>query len=348
MVARALTVVHILPELGEGGVERHVLMLSRQQREEGLEVYVVSAGGKLVSQLAEGILHIRFPVHRKNPLVGIYCAVQLASLFRKNKIDIIHAHSRVPAWIAMLTSKFCGKPYFVTAHAYFSTQARWIYIPYRRANKVICVSKAVQNGMKNCFADNTVVIRNGMPAVKNTWKGSGKSKVNFLFVGRLTQLKGLQDILQILSTVQGNWKLDILGDGPLRIQLEEMAKQQMLDEKVIFHGFQDNPDEWMESSDCLLFPSYIEGMPLTLARAIQIGIPVIASDIEPVREMSLEKNGLVKPGDLTAWKNAIERFLVTKQAPAHFDKDAIPTISQMTHEVQSLYESVIFPEDESK
>jgi glycosyltransferase involved in cell wall biosynthesis len=316
-------------------------MLSGQQRREGLEVYVVSAGGKLVSQLAAGVRHIQLPVHRKNPLVGFYCAVRLAALFKRTKIDIIHAHSRVPAWIAMLASKFCGKPYIVTAHAYFSTQARWIYIAYRRADKVICVSKAVQTGMKNCFAGNTVVVRNGMPPVKNTWKGSGGAEVSFLFVGRLTELKGLQDILNVMPVVQGNWKLDVLGDGPWRKQLAEMVNAHRLEQKVTFHGFRDDPDLWMERSDCLLFPSYIEGMPLTLARAIQIGIPVIASDIEPVREMVLGKNGLVKPGDLSSWKNAIERFMVTKQVGAAFDKNAIPTIIQMAKEVQSVYQSVV-------
>jgi len=344
MVARPLRVVHILPELEEGGVERHVLMLSGQQCRDSLVVHVVSAGGKLVSQLAEGVRHIKLPVHRKDPLTGIYSAFRLAALCKKTKIDIIHAHSRVPAWVAMLASKFSGRPYLVTAHAYFSTQSQWIYIPYRRADKVICVSKAVENGMRNCFAGNTAVVRNGMPPAKITWQGTGGSQVNFLFVGRLTQLKGLQDILQVLSEVQGNWQLDILGDGPWRRQLEEMAKSFMLADKVIFHGFQEDPDAWMARSDCLLFPSYIEGMPLTLARAVQIGIPVIASDIEPVREMSTDREGLVKPGDLAAWKKALETFLVTRKSQAHFNRDAIPTISQMTAEVQSLYESVIFPE----
>jgi len=335
-----MRIMHILPELEEGGVERHVLMLSGQQKNEGHEVYVISAGGKLVAQLADGVTHIRFPVHSKNPLIGIYCAFRLAPLVRSG-MDIIHAHSRVPAWVAMLVSKLSGKPYIVTAHAFFSTQARWIYIPYRRAGAVICVSKSVQSGMENCFADNTVVIRNGMPPVNNVWKGSDGSSLKFLFVGRLTRLKGVQDILAVLSSVAGNWKFAVLGDGPLRQELEEMVKSYGLGKKVVFHGFRDDPDLWMEKSDCLLFPSWIEGMPLTLARAIQIGIPVIASDIEPVREMAAGRGGLIKPGDLAAWKHAIENFMATKQSPAAFDKKFIPTIGQMTHEVQSVYQSVI-------
>ena len=342
-----MKIMHILPELEEGGVERHVLMLSGQLKKEGHEVYVISAGGKLVPHLADGIVHMKFPVHSKNPLVGIYCAFQLAPVVRKNNINIIHAHSRVPAWIAMLAGNLSQTPYVVTAHGYFSTQTKWIYIPYRRANTVICVSKSVQSGMQKCFAANTVVIRNGMPDVKKTWQGSGEKTVHFLFIGRLTKLKGLQDVLKVLPSVRGDWKLDILGDGPLCGQLKEMTKSMQLEEQVIFHGFRDDPDFWMERSDCLLFPSYVEGMPLTLARAVQIGMPVIASGIEPVSEMAFLNNGLVKPGDLVAWKKAIETFLVTKQAPIAFDKGRIPTVAQMAQEVQSVYAAAISQKGES-
>lgn len=336
-----MKIMHMLPELDEGGVERHVLMLAGQQKKEGHDVYVVSAGGKLVPDLADGIVHMGFPVHSKNPFVGIYCAFLLAPVVKKNNIDILHAHSRVPAWIAMLAGKFSGRPYIVTAHAVFSTRTRWIYTPYRRAKTVICVSESVQKGMQDRFAGNTLVILNGMPDVDKTWQGFGGDAVNFLFVGRLTQIKGLQDILSVLSSVDGNWKLDVLGDGPWREKLEFMTRSLKLDHRVIFHGFRGDPDHWMESSDCLLFPSYIEGMPLTLARAVQMGMPIIASDIEPVTEMALGKTGLLKPGDLTAWKSAIENFLQTKKPKAVFDKTRIPTVAQMADKVQAVYAAAV-------
>jgi glycosyltransferase involved in cell wall biosynthesis len=134
-----------------------------------------------------------------------------------------------------------------------------------------------------------------------------------------------------------------VGDGPLRTELEERVKSLDLAERVVFHGFQNDPDAWMERSDCLLFPSYIEGMPLTLARAIQMGLPVIASDIEPISELSLGNTGLVKPGDLASWMNALEGFLATKHSPTDFDRNAIPTIQQMTKEVLKVYRAAITP-----
>jgi glycosyltransferase involved in cell wall biosynthesis len=336
-----MKILHILPELEEGGVERHVLMLSQKQHESGHEVYVVSAGGKMVSLFVDGIRQIHLPVHKKNPVTGIYCAVRLAPITKRNGIDIIHAHSRVPAWIAMFGSLFSGRPYIVTAHAYFSTQVRLIYLPYRRAARVICVSRAVKEGMKNCFADNAVVIPNGLPPATISWQGSGKGEVRFLFVGRLTRLKGLQDIIKILPDVKGNWRLDILGDGPLRAELEEAVMSNGLKGQILFHGFHNDPDTWMAKSDCLLFPSYIEGMPLTLARAIQIGLPVLATDIEPVCEMALKKEGLIHGGDLNAWKNAIQSFMTTRQSPAVFNRNAVTTIQQMSSEVLKIYKSVV-------
>jgi len=60
--------------------------------------------------------------------------------------------------------------------------------------------------------------------------------------------------------------------------------------------------------------------------------------------MALGINGLLKPGDRDSWLNALERFIATKQAPARFDRNAIPTILQMTREVQAVYQTVISPE----
>jgi len=185
------------------------------------------------------------------------------------------------------------------------------------------------------------VIPNGLPPATTAWKGSGKTEMRLLFVGRLTRLKGLQDIIKVLPDVKGNWRLDILGDGPLRAELEEAVTSKGLKNQVTFHGFHNDPDTWMAKSDCLLFPSYIEGMPLTLARAIQIGLPVLATDIEPVCEMALKKEGLVPAGDLNGWKNAIQNFMTNQQSPAVFNKNVVTTIQQMSSEVLKIYKSVV-------
>jgi hypothetical protein len=63
--------------------------------------------------------------------------------------------------------------------------------------------------------------------------------------------------------------------------------------------------------------------------------------------MSLDRNGLVKPGDLVSWKNALETFLASKISPSVFDRKMISSVLEMTREVQSVYQSAISPEARS-
>ena len=76
-----------------------------------------------------------------------------------------------------------------------------------------------------------------------------------------------------------------------------MSEHLGLSDRVRFHGFQDDPQDWMVGRDLLVFPLLDEGMPLVLMQAIQVGLPVIASDIEPVRELAFEGADLPLPGD---------------------------------------------------
>ena len=69
----------------------------------------------------------------------------------------------------------------------------------------------------------------------------------------------------------------------------------------------------MVGRDLLVFPLLDEGMPLVLMQAIQVGLPVIASDIEPVRELAFEGADLPLPGDERSWKGALIKVL--KEGP---------------------------------
>lgn len=337
-----MKVIEILPELDIGGVERHVIDLSNELASRGHEVTVVSAGGKMQVQLSENVRHVNMPVHKKNPLTGWRCSVAIAELVRKEKIRLIHAHSRVPAWIARWAAHQADVPYIVTAHCVFGTKTRWIYAPYRDAERVICVSAAVREGMKDCFYENTQVVLNGLDEPKVHWDAANANltPVKFLFVGRLSQVKGLQDALKALPD-DDTWRLDVLGDGPIMEELEGIVKERGLGNRVTFHGYSDKADEYMAASSCLLFPSYTEGMPLTLARAVQIGLPVLASDIPPVREMARSAEGLLPPGDIAAWRGAIEDFIKIRRARVAIPLDSVPTLAKMVSDDEKIYAEVV-------
>ncbi len=146
----------------------------------------------------------------------------------------------------------------MTAHVVFGNKSPWIYAPYRDAARVICVSNAVREGMKECFYDNTQVVLNGLDEPKVRWNEKNlEGPVRFLFVGRLSPVKGLHDALRAMPEDM-EWTLDVLGDGPMRAELEEISKERGFTERVIFHGYSDKADDFMARSSCLLFPSYTE------------------------------------------------------------------------------------------
>ncbi|TDY65109.1 glycosyltransferase involved in cell wall biosynthesis [Aminivibrio pyruvatiphilus] len=335
-----MKIIHILPELEEGGVERHVLWLTEELSFRGHDVTVISSGGKMVSRLASGVNHLALPVDVKNPLTAFFCARKIARLAARENVQLLHAHSRVPAWVAYWASRMAKIPFVVTAHGVFSNKTAWIYRPYRKAERVICVSSAVKRTMEPCFGNNTTVILNGMPEKDLSWKGSKDGMFRFLFIGRLSPVKGIQDIVEILPLLQGDWTLDVVGNGPLFSTLSAKIKELALNDRVFLHGFRDDTDRWLSECSCLLFPSYTEGMPLTLARAVQMGVPVLASSIPPVIEMAETEEGLLPPGEKDLWRRALQGVLEGNKSFPRFSSEKIPTIKKMTDEVEAVYAEV--------
>ena len=112
-----MRILHIVPEFEEGGVERYVVQLCEAQTSAGHSVTLATAGGKLEKLLPESVKVLHLPVQRKNIFTGLYSAHKLSLIDGR---DIIHAHSRVPAWIAWRTSDLTKTPFIVTAHAPYS------------------------------------------------------------------------------------------------------------------------------------------------------------------------------------------------------------------------------------
>ncbi|MDX1696900.1 MAG: glycosyltransferase, partial [Thiohalobacterales bacterium] len=97
-----MTVLQILPALESGGVERGTLEVAAALVRAGHRSLVVSAGGRLVDALqAGGSEHTRLPVGRKS-LTTLLQVRALRRLLRQERVDILHARSRLPAWVAWL------------------------------------------------------------------------------------------------------------------------------------------------------------------------------------------------------------------------------------------------------
>lgn len=337
-----MKIIEILPELDMGGVERHVIDLSNELVKRGHCVMVISFGGKMQCQLSDKIDQRILPVNKKNLFTGWQCTMKIASWIKNDGWQIVHAHSRVPAFIAWWAARIAETPWLYTAHACYSLNLG--LLPLRHADAVICVSKTVQEHLSGYLPSKNLVVQNALPAASVLWtpgiEGNGTTK--FLFVGRLTKIKGLQTVIEAFGLItEHNWTLDVLGDGPMLEELKKLVRNTGIQDQVVFHGYSDKADEYMAKSDCLLFPSYSEGMPLTLARAVQIGIPVIASDIPPVIEMAGTANGLLPPGDIAAWSGSIASFINTRKTVLNIPVSNIPTLDRMVDADESVYRELL-------
>ena len=99
---RRLTVVQLLPALESGGVERSTLEIAQALVDAGHRAIVVSAGGRLVPRLqAAGAEHVSLDIGRKS-LATFRHVHGMRALLRRERVDIVHARSRLPAWIGVL------------------------------------------------------------------------------------------------------------------------------------------------------------------------------------------------------------------------------------------------------
>jgi glycosyltransferase involved in cell wall biosynthesis len=314
----------------------------------GNALIVVSAGGRLVSLLPKSVPHIEMPVHRKNFFTGLLCARKLAAIAMEEGINIIHAHSRVPAWIAFLAGKIAGIKFVCTAHACYSLNCGlW---PLKRSSGVICVSEAVRGHLKDWLPRGNVrVVYNALPSVVIPWNGGGNGEKRLLFLGRLTSKKGAEILVKALGRVRrGGWTLDIIGDGPLEREIESLSRELGIEDRVVFHGYREDAPLWISRCDLFLFPSLEEGMGISLAQALAAGVPALASDLAAVREMTgirkAAPDGLVPAGDVGAWAGAIERALAHGRGPTLPLAVRLPTIAEMAGYVHDFYGEILVQE----
>ena len=143
--AKLLTVVQLIPALRSGGAERSALEIARALVQAGHRSVVISAGGRLVEQLqAEGSEHVTLDIGSKS----LRTLVQLGALrrvLRELKPDIVHARSRLPAWLGWWALKgMTRRPHFITTVHGLNSPGRYSAI-LLRGERVIAVSQTMRD-----------------------------------------------------------------------------------------------------------------------------------------------------------------------------------------------------------
>jgi len=306
-----MKIVQILPELNEGGVERGTVELGRELVKQGFESVIISNGGKLVEQLtSEGSLHVKFDVCSKNPLNVINRVLGLRKILKKLNPDVLHARSRVPAWLVYFANKSLKIPVVSTVHGFNSVSSYSRIMT--KADKIICVSGAIKSYIQKHYEapeEKITIIPRGIDLVKFNpanldtdfiaefkKKHDLEEKFVITTVGRITQLKDLETFIKAISIVQKSLPNAVgLIVGGVREDkqkyfetLKNLVKS--LNANVIFTGSQKNVAEIYSLSDVVTSSSKKpESFGRSVAEALALNTPVIATNHGGVLDI-IQKN----------------------------------------------------------
>jgi glycosyltransferase involved in cell wall biosynthesis len=328
---RVLTLTHELPPVGGGG-GRIALELARQMASLGHEVEILTAaygdlplhetdGNLTISRIPCGRTNVEFSTGREKLAYVWQAGRELRR--RGADFDLIHTHFILPAGLIARYGPLHA-PYVITCHGsdvpghnpFESGREHALMKPLWR--QVVNRAEAVVSPSANLEAlirlaapqigDTLRRIPNGYPAGKfKTTSGEG----GILMVSRLIPLKGFQYFLEGLRGVRLDQQVNIVGDGPMRAELEALAAA--TPSEIVFHGWLDNDDprlrQLFETCSIFVFPSEAENFPTVLLEAMDAGMAIVTTNVKGCPEVVGDAGLTVPPRSPAALLSAARRLV---------------------------------------
>ena len=307
-----------------GGVGVHTHEMSKSQSRKGHEVTVLNS--KPDSEKFDEVPYKRIGFSTTIEILGNKISLDL--FFKINNLmerhDVIHAHSHLffSTNVAALLKRLKGKPLVITSHGLYSqtasTMVQSMYMPtigrwtLSSADRVICYTQVEKEQMIGLGVPEKkiTVINNGVDT--NTFKPTIKkgNKKTILWVGRYVHGKGVEiliDGFSIFSKSHPDYRLLMIGKGPLKGEIEETVSSTCLEEKVEFIESVANEvmSEVYADSEVFILTSYEEGVPRSILEAMSCGIPIVSTSLPQLRDIVKDSGILVPPGNAVAVSEAL-------------------------------------------
>jgi len=333
-------VLQVLPSLVTGGVERGTVDIAAAIAEAGWTPLVVSSGGPMVHELDRlKVRHIELPVASKNPLVMRDNIERLMKVIAENKVDIVHARSRAPAWSASIAAKRAGVHFVTTFHGTYNLG--WLGLKHAynrvmtRGERVIAISDFIRRHIEQVYRVDPAIIRvvpRGIDLTRfdpnrvsperiiqlaQKWRLVDGQRVVML-PGRLTRWKGQEVLIEALAMLgRSEIRCMLVGSEQGRTgyvkELQALAAKHNMQHIVHVVGeCNDMPAAYMLSDAVVSASTDPEAFGRVIAEGQAMGRPVIATDHGAGRETVIEGHTglLVPPGDPMALATALDRILV--------------------------------------
>ena len=328
------TILQVLPALETGGVERGAVQIAGAIVRAGWRSLVASAGGTMVRELDRmGAQHIQLPLDTKNPFAIRANIERLARIIRTERVDLVHARSRAPAWSAWSAAQREHVPFVTTFHGTYSAGnafKRLYNSVMAKGEPVIAASEFIARHIVETyqvpperlrliprgidferFSPDRVPPHRMLQLVKD-WRLPDDVKV-ILLPGRLTRWKGQTVLIEALTHLQRTDIVCVLagsdqGRTPYRQELERLVAGQGLSGRVRIVGdCQDMPAAYMLADVVVSASIEPEAFGRVSVEAQAMGRPVIATDHGGSRETIIPDvtGWLIPPGDPQALATAL-------------------------------------------
>ncbi len=313
-----MKILHVITSLATGGAEHLMVDLLPRLRYLGDEVELLLFDGTH-TPFYEQLASTGIPIHHLAIGGNVYNPLNILRMAKyMRRFDIVHTHNTACQLFAPISKllSFSKTRLFTTEHSsnnrrrgnkLLSFLDRWMYNRYER---IICISDKTQENLEAHIGKypSIITIYNGVDTNKfaHPIKDiTGQKEFVITMVASLSDAKDQDTLIRAIALLPHCFKLQLVGDGPRRSQLEELTKEQEVSEQVAFLGIRSDIPELLERSDVMVLSSHWEGLSLSSVEGMASGRPFIASDVDGLREV-VEGYGLMFPeGDALALAKCI-------------------------------------------
>ncbi|KQT53524.1 glycosyl transferase [Methylobacterium sp. Leaf456] len=327
-----VTVLQIIPALEAGGAERTTVDVAAALAEAGARALVATEGGRLVGELqAKGGTWVPFPANTKNPLAMAVNVERLARLCRREGVQILHARSRAPAWVALGAARRLRIPFVTTYHGSYSgrTGVKLLYNSVMARGDVVIANShytadLIRRAHPEQAGDRIVVIHRGtdlstftpsavaparVEALRRAWGVAPHERV-VLLAARLTAWKGQRVLIEAAARMRDLGLTDLAvvlaGDAQGRTnyerELDALIEARGLTGIVRRTGHCTDMPAAFRAASVVAVPSVEpEAFGRSAVEAQALGIPVVVSDLGAVPETVLAPPD-VDPAQRTGWR----------------------------------------------
>lgn len=371
-----ITVLVVLPSLGVGGTERHLLQVLPRLDPSLFRVviYTTQARGEWADRLeAQGVEVIAPPVMRSRLLSRVLSAIKLCTLMLTTKPDITHFFLPEAYLLGGLCALITGTKKRVMSrrslnryqqkHPRLAKLERWLHT---KMDAIVGNSTAVCEELKTegVRDDQLELIVNGIDPKrmvveqdKKTCRqqlGLSEHGLVMSVVANLHPYKGHADLIVALNAIQNDlpegWQLLCVGaDRGALPALQKQAANCGLEKNIVFLGSRSDIPAFLKASDISILPTHEEGFPNAILEAMCIGLPVIATNVggNPEAVVEGETGFLVPPQDPAALAQAILRLAQDNTVRLAFGQAAAErcaaqfSLDRCVHAYQTFYQQCL-------